>query len=57
MTNDLHILNLTLIATAVMAFPYVLNRIAVRGLFGAMANPSANDKPQHEWALTRPLIF
>ncbi|NGX98145.1 MAG: hypothetical protein G4V63_23950, partial [Candidatus Afipia apatlaquensis] len=30
--------------------PYVLNRCQVRGLGGAMANPSRNDKPLAEWA-------
>ena len=30
--------------------PYILDRIMVRGLMGAMANPSRNDKPQSPWA-------
>jgi hypothetical protein len=30
--------------------PYILDRIMVRGLMGAMANPSANDKAQSPWA-------
>jgi uncharacterized MAPEG superfamily protein len=30
--------------------PYILNRCMVRGLGGAMANPSRNDKPHAEWA-------
>jgi hypothetical protein len=30
--------------------PYILNRCQVRGLGGAMANPSRNDKPHAEWA-------
>jgi uncharacterized MAPEG superfamily protein len=30
--------------------PYVLNRTAVRGIGGAMANPSRTDKPHAEWA-------
>ncbi len=50
MTAEVHWLALTLLATSVMAFPYVLNRIAVRGLVGAMANPSPTDKPQSDWA-------
>jgi uncharacterized MAPEG superfamily protein len=33
-----------------MWIPYVLNRTQVRGLTGAMANPSRNDKPHAEWA-------
>ncbi len=50
MTRELFWLTLTVILTAVMWLPYVLNRIMVRGLFGAMANPSRNDKPHAEWA-------
>lgn len=50
MSQDLIILNWVLLATALMAFPYVLDRIAVRGLFGAMANPSSDEKPQNVWA-------
>jgi uncharacterized MAPEG superfamily protein len=30
--------------------PYVLNRTAIRGIGGAMANPSRTDKPHAEWA-------
>jgi uncharacterized MAPEG superfamily protein len=33
-----------------MWVPYILDRIMVRGLAGAMANPSRNDKPQSGWA-------
>lgn len=50
MTRELFWLTLTVILTAVMWLPYVLNRILVRGLFGAMANPSRNDKAHAEWA-------
>ena len=51
MTNSLETLTLILIATALMAFPYVLDRIAIRGLFGAMSNPRSADKPLHGWAV------
>lgn len=51
MTKELWWLALTLAMTALFAFPYVLNRIAVRGLLGAMANPSPDDKPVPAWAL------
>lgn len=37
MTTELFWLTLTVLMTALFAFPYVLNRIAVRGLMGAMA--------------------
>ena len=50
MTRELFWLTMTVILTAVMWVPYVLNRIMVRGLFGAMANPSRNDRPHAEWA-------
>lgn len=36
--------------TALMWIPYTINRMQMRGLTGAMANPSRNDKPQSEWA-------
>ena len=50
MTRELFWLALTVILTGLLWLPYVLNRIMVRGLFGAMANPSRNDKPHAEWA-------
>lgn len=50
MSADMYWLSLTLAATALFWFPYVLNRIVVRGLVGTMSNPSANDKPLAEWA-------
>jgi uncharacterized MAPEG superfamily protein len=43
-------LTLTVILTGLLWIPYILNRCQVRGLTGAMANPSRNDKPQAEWA-------
>lgn len=50
MSKEIYWLALTLAATALFVFPYVLNRIAVRGLFGAMSNPSPDDKPVAKWA-------
>jgi uncharacterized MAPEG superfamily protein len=50
MSIELYWLSLTLAITALFAFPYVLNRIAVRGLLGAMRNPSPEDKPLAPWA-------
>jgi len=41
---------LSALLVAVMWVPYILDRIMVRGLMGAMANPSAGDKPQSPWA-------
>ena len=50
MTRELFWLTLTVILTGLLWVPYVLNRIMVRGLFGAMANPTRTDKPMAEWA-------
>ena len=50
MTRELFWLTLTVILTGLLWVPYILNRCQVRGLMGAMANPSRNDKPQAEWA-------
>jgi len=50
MTRELFWLTLTVIFTGLLWVPYVLNRCQVRGLSGAMANPSRNDKPHAEWA-------
>ncbi len=50
MTRELFWLTMTVILTGLLWVPYVLNRIAVRGVGGAMANPSRNDRPQAEWA-------
>jgi len=50
MTKELLWLTLTIILTGLMWVPYILDRVNVRGLMGAMANPSRNDKPQAAWA-------
>jgi uncharacterized MAPEG superfamily protein len=50
MTRELFWLTLTVILTGLLWVPYVLNRCQVRGLAGAMANPSRTDKPHAEWA-------
>ncbi len=50
MTRELFWLTLTVIFTGLLWVPYMLNRMAVRGVGGVMANPSRNDKPQAEWA-------
>jgi len=49
MTRELFWLTLTVILTGVLWIPYILNRCQIRGLTGAMANPSRNDKPHAEW--------
>ena len=50
MTRELFWLTLTVILTGLLWIPYTVNRCQVRGLSGAMANPSRNDKPQADWA-------
>jgi uncharacterized MAPEG superfamily protein len=50
MTRELFWLTLTVILTGLLWIPYILNRVQVRGLGGAMANPTRNDKPHAEWA-------
>ncbi len=50
MTRELFWLTLTTGLTGLLWFPYILDRVAVRGLMGTMANPSRDDKPQSPWA-------
>ena len=50
MSKELMWLTLTVILTGLLWVPYILDRIMVRGLMGAMANPSRTDKPQSPWA-------
>jgi uncharacterized MAPEG superfamily protein len=41
---------LTVAMTGLIWVPYILDRTMVRGLMGAMANPSPSAKPQSAWA-------
>ena len=50
MSKELFWLTLTVILTGLLFVPYALDRVTVRGLMGAMANPSPTDTPQSEWA-------
>ena len=50
MSRELMWLTFTVILTGVLWIPYILDRIIVRGLWGAMGNPSRDDKPQSAWA-------
>jgi uncharacterized MAPEG superfamily protein len=50
MSSELFWLTLTVAMTGLFWVPYTLDRIAVRGLMGAMTNPSASDKSQSPWA-------
>jgi uncharacterized MAPEG superfamily protein len=50
LTPELFWLALTVILTGLLWVPYILNRSQVRGLTGAMANPSRDAKPHAPWA-------
>ncbi len=50
LTPELFWLTLTVILTGVLWIPYIINRCQIRGLSGAMANPTRNDKPHAPWA-------
>lgn len=50
MSKEIFWLVLTVAMTGLFWVPYILDRIMVRGLMGAMANPSPNDKQQSAWA-------
>jgi uncharacterized MAPEG superfamily protein len=50
MSHELFWLVMTAVMTGLMWVPYILDRIMVRGLMGAMANPGPTDKPQSPWA-------
>jgi uncharacterized MAPEG superfamily protein len=50
MSTELYWLTLTVILTGLLWVPYILDRIMVRGLMGALANPSPGDAPQSPWA-------
>jgi uncharacterized MAPEG superfamily protein len=51
MSRELFWLTLTVIMTGLFWVPYILDRIQVRGLMGAMDNPHPSSKPQSPWAL------
>ena len=51
MSKEIMWLMLTVILTGLMWVPYIIDRIIVRGMMGAMANPSRKDKPQSAWAM------
>ena len=50
MTRELFWLTLTVGLTGLLWVPYMIDRMLVRGMWGAMANPSRDDKPQSLWA-------
>lgn len=50
MSRELFWLVLMVAMTGLIWLPYILDRIAVRGLMATMANPSPKDTPQSPWA-------
>jgi uncharacterized MAPEG superfamily protein len=51
MSKELFWLTLTIAMTGLFWVPYILDRVASRGLAGAMGNPRPDDKPQSAWAV------
>ncbi len=50
MPLELFWLTLTALMTSLFWVPYVLNRMAVRGIGGTLANPKADAQPLSDWA-------
>ena len=50
MSREIFWLVLTVAMTGLFWVPYILDRIMVRGLVGAIANPGPTDKQQSAWA-------
>lgn len=50
MTQPLYWLTLTILMTALFWVVYILNAMVVRGIMGALANPSPDQKPLSAWA-------
>lgn len=52
MTTELYWMTLTVLMTALFWLPYILDRIAVRGLWGTIADnkPESGSRPHSLWA-------
>ncbi|WP_282605403.1 MAPEG family protein [Pelagibius sp. Alg239-R121] len=50
MSQEIFWLAATALMTAVFWIPYVLNRMAARGLMRTLGNPEENDAPHAAWA-------
>jgi uncharacterized MAPEG superfamily protein len=50
MARELFWLTLTVILTGLLWIPYILDRLAVRGMWEALDNPKPGAKPQSPWA-------
>lgn len=50
MKPEIFWLAITAMMTGLFFIPYVLDRMAVRGIWGTLKNPGADDKSLHDWA-------
>jgi len=50
LTPELFWLTCTVILTGILWVPYIINRCQIRGLSGAMDNPTRDAKPHAPWA-------
>jgi uncharacterized MAPEG superfamily protein len=50
MKPEIFWLAITAMMTGLFFIPYILDRFAVRGIMGTLANPDSGDRPQHAWA-------
>ena len=50
MTREIFWLTMSVVLTGLLWVPYMVDRIRVRGITGAMENPKPKAKPQAEWA-------
>jgi uncharacterized MAPEG superfamily protein len=50
MKFELFWLVMTAILTGLLWIPYILDRMAMRGIMGTLANPGPRDKPHSGWA-------
>lgn len=50
MTREIFWLTMSVVLTGLLWLPYIVDRIMVRGLMGALDNPKPKDKPQSNWA-------
>ncbi len=50
MKTELFWLTLTITMTALFWVPYILNRIAENGVWGALRNPNFDEPPKAQWA-------
>jgi len=50
MNTELFWLTMTILATAILWLPYIINRIIEHELLPALRNPNRDERPKAEWA-------